>query len=247
MERVHYYKMNGLGNDFVIFDQRGRNEIELILKGVEEICDRDKGIGCDQMIILTDSEVADVKMLIFNKDGSSSGACGNASRCVAKLLRLKEGAIEVGQRILKCYEEKRIYWVNMGPCEIGEGINYEGYTFTAADIGNPHLVTFDDVSNKRAIGEALQNVVPGGVNVNFAKVIDTKQIMLRVFERGVGFTQACGSGACATFAVAHQAMLVDSAITVKLPGGELMLRYDDGDIWHGGAAELSYEAKIVLS
>lgn len=242
----NFYKMNGLGNDFVIFDKRGGQEIKHIVNQVRRICDRNLGIGCDQMIIITDSEKADARMMIYNMDGSQSGACGNATRCVAKLIDLPRAHIEIGGRTLEVQREQNDFKVNMGPADFKEEVVVAGYKFYLLDIGNPHAVTFDEVPNQRELGELMQDRIKGGVNVNFATVLDSSTIKLKVFERGVGFTMACGSGACATYAIAERLGHVSGATKVCLKGGDLEISKLHLDIVQKGGAEINFTGSFSL-
>jgi diaminopimelate epimerase len=224
---IQFTKMHGLGNDFVIIDARSK-EINITKEEVKRICDRKFGVGCDQLIIITNNKGADAEIFVFNHDGSESGACGNATRCVAKLMNLQQGTLKVGDRYLKVESKGDNISVNMGiitfdPLQIpinsshplhlefpDERVLRHGH---AGGIGNPHLVFFiEDFSEVNVLKDGRRfeyhPIFPQRVNVSFAKVINDKLIELKVWERGVGPTLACGSAACVVGFLAN-----------KLPGG----------------------------
>ena len=243
-ERLH--KMHGLGNDFVIIDARA-SEIELSAAIVTAIADRHSGIGCDQLIILRPSSEADVRMQIFNADGSEVEACGNASRCVAKLIG-DETRIETGGGIITGNATEDGAIVDMGTPRFewqSIPLGYAMDTLTmpvgwedlqnpsAVNVGNPHVIFFVDDSNiveLDRLGPMIEvdPLFPDKVNVNVAHIKDGK-IHLRVWERGVGLTRACGTGACATAVAAIRRGMVTSPVQVELPGGTLIISWEDGN------------------
>ncbi|RZI47209.1 diaminopimelate epimerase [Rickettsiales endosymbiont of Peranema trichophorum] len=259
---VKFVKMHGLGNDFVIID--GRNiDLHYDASNIWKIADRRYGVGCDQLIIIENSKIADCKMTIFNQDGSSSGACGNATRCVTKLLKLEHGTIEVGDRILSFYVNGNNYEINMGRANFDwktipllndidpMSISFQDHECFenddlkighAVQIGNPHLVFFLHDFTALSISQVghyfeHHHMFPEMANVNFAQIVHPQLINLKVWERGAGMTLACGSGACATVAVGHRKGLLSNSCTVRLPGGELCIRIEDnGDIHMTGPA-----------
>ena len=241
-----FRKMHGLGNDFAIFDARDA-EIPMPEARVRRLADRRLGIGCDQLIRLEPSARADVFMRIYNPDGSESGACGNATRCVAHLLG-GDAIIETAAGLLKASAAGEGISVDMGaprfdwadiplayamdtnPMPLGWG---ELERPTAVNMGNPHAVFFVDDVNAvplDVLGPEIEHdaAFPERVNVNVAALVATDRIALRVWERGAGLTLACGSGACATFAAARRRGLVGPAATVSLPGGELLIAETPG-------------------
>ncbi len=255
---IQFTKMHGLGNDFIIIDARNC-KIELTQMQIVHICDRKRGVGCDQLIIIRNAKIANCGMEIFNQDGSTSGACGNAARCVAHLMGIENGVIKVGKRLLKVKKvttSNDSYSVDMGkatvktseipticsnPLDISfsnEPILKKGY---AVGIGNPHLVFFlqssDNIDVERE-GPKFEKhkFFPNGVNVSFAKVTDRNTIILNVWERGAGVTLACGSAACATSYIANLLGMVDEEVAVKLPGGNLFITVGDTVVMSGRAA-----------
>lgn len=258
-EKIIFAKMHGLGNDFIIIDRqelpKNCNEQELAL----QIANRRSGIGCDQLIIYY-KEHNYYNMLVYNQDGSTAKACGNASRCLAKLMYdrfaeeriiLKVSGRELTCKILAANEIS----VNMGPVSFNENWmarpekiwsileNYmvDPKEIVFAEIGNLHLIIFSHLSDqdKELIGAKLQQkeLFPDGINVNFASIKENK-IYLSVWERGTGFTLACGSGACASFAAAVKLGFVTSPNEVVFELGALSMIKNEEDIIMCGPATL---------
>ena len=257
-----FTKMHGLGNDFVVIDARVA-PVEMTPARAHAIADRRHGIGCDQLILLEPSASADVKMRIFNADGGEVEACGNATRCVATLigqpavietlggmLRVTpaDGGAEVvlGEPVfdwehipLAMPMDTRDMPVAWDELEHGAAVN----------VGNPHIVFFvpeADAVALDALGPRIETdpLFPERVNVNVASLDGDNQLQLRVWERGVGLTQACGTGACATAVAAIRAGLVQSPVTISLPGGDLVIRWAPGaPIVMSGAATRVYEGE----
>jgi diaminopimelate epimerase len=245
MTTGRFHKMHGLGNDFVIVDAR-EQDIELSAAKATAIADRHSGIGCDQLIILRPSEIADVRMQIFNADGSEVEACGNASRCVAKLIgdetRIEtDGGIIIGNATtdgaIVDMGKPRFEWqsIPLGyPMDtLNMPVGWEDLENPAAvNVGNPHVIFFVDDSaivELDRLGPMIEvdPLFPEKVNVNIAH-IRGGAIHLRVWERGVGLTQACGTGACATAVAAIKRGLVSSPVEVNLPGGSLRISWEAG-------------------
>ena len=220
------YKMDGLGNDFVIIDQRIHN-IELTKDQIVKICDRNF-IGCDQFIIIKKNRELDASLEFYNSDGSVSGACGNGTRCVAYLLskenNKKEITVWTASAILKSNVLKdylvetqigppKIKWdeipinekkntKNLG-IKIIDINNKEHIGGTAINVGNPHVIFFvENITNfdLKKIGPTIENhkFFPEKCNVTLAKIISDNLIKVKVWERGAGLTKACGTAACAT-------------------------------------------------
>ena len=220
------YKMDSLGNDFVIIDQRIKN-IELSKEQIVKICGRNF-IGCDQLIIIKKNKKLDAGLEFFNSDGSTPGACGNGTRCVANFLskenNKKEITVWTASAILKSKILKnnfietqigtpKIKWneipinenkntKNLGIKIIDEN-NNEHIGGTAINVGNPHVIFFvENIENFniKKIGPEIENskLFPEKCNVTIAKVINQNLIKVKVWERGAGLTKACGTAACAT-------------------------------------------------
>jgi len=250
MNELDFYKMHGLGNDFVIVDQRS-GKLSLSPQQIRQIGDRRRGVGFDQLLLLEPSRNANVFMRVYNPDGSEAGACGNGTRCVARLMMEEQGlsrvAIETTAGILETVPGLRGYTVTMGRPGLGWDeiplakpmdtlyLDIELGTLsrpTAVSMGNPHAVFFvDDVDayDIPAIGPLVEwhPTFPEGNNVGFAQIIDRETIRLRVWERGAGLTQACGTGACAALVCAARAGKTDRKAKLILDGGDLFIHWDE--------------------
>lgn len=243
--KLTFVKMSGAGNDFAIFDAR-KNNITLTPNQIQKISDR-KNIGCDQLIILRNSDNCDALMEIYNSDGSMSGACGNATRCVASIIldesKKPQIKIKAAERILECKKNGDLISVNMGKAKFLDDVKLYDFDFSCVDVGNPHAITFIPVEISDAkffeIGPKVEKdkYFPNKTNVEFARILADDLIAVRVFERGAGETLACGSGACAVGALAIKKSLVKSKkVTVRFKGGDLQIEIlpDDSIIMTGG-------------
>jgi diaminopimelate epimerase len=260
-----FRKMHGLGNDFAIFDAR-HAEIPMPEDRVRLLADRRLGIGCDQLIRLELSARADVFMRIYNPDGSESGACGNATRCVAHLLG-GDVVIETTAGLLKAARAGEGISVDMGAPRFGWNEVPLAYAMdtrelpvswgelerpVAVNMGNPHAVFFVADVNAvplETLGPEIEHdpLFPERVNVNVAALVGPDRLALRVWERGAGLTLACGSGACATFAAARRRGLVGPSATISLPGGELVISETAaGTLLMTGPIATSYVGETAL-
>ncbi len=268
MYSIDFIKMHGLGNDFVIIDKNNLPEEYNPQQLAKIVANRDIGLGCDQFIIYSKNQAVTAlyEMFIYNQDGSPAKACGNASRCLAKLMYLDNGeqniVLNVAGRVIHTkVVSKDEFQVNMGKASfneawmplqeklwaVAESYAVESKEMICVDIGNPHLVIFSSLSekDKAIIGKAMQEneLFPEGVNVNFAKIIDDK-IYLEVWERGAGFTLACGSGACASFAAATKLGFTGEKVEVAFKLGSLKMSKEQGDIIMSGDATLVARGKL---
>jgi diaminopimelate epimerase len=240
-----FHKMHGLGNDFVVLDARVE-PLEMNEALARRISERREGIGCDQLILLESSAVADLRMRIFNADGSEVQSCGNATRCVVKLTGA--ATIETAGGLLSgsatdeeveiSLVEPRFDWdaiplayaMPTDPLPMGwENLDRP----FAVSVGNPHLVFFVDDpedADLEGIGPGIETdaVFPERINVNVASV-EGGAIHLRTFERGAGLTRACGTGACATAIAAIRARLATSPVNVHMAGGSLTIAWAPGE------------------
>lgn len=264
-----FCKMQGTGNDFVIIDCM-ENEFEYSLPVLAKfLCDRHYGVGADGVILLDKSEVADFNMRIFNNDGSEAEMCGNGIRCLAKYvfeknkIDKKEFSIETlaGVKNVELELENQKVMsvkVDMGEVELDylkymieiENREYQVYPIS---MGNPHAVCFvKDVENfaVEKIGPILENYkyFSQKTNVEFVEIIDRKNIKVRVWERGVGETNSCGTGACASSMIAIHNKLIENTATVNLKGGKLQINYDKikQTIHLTGPAEIVFEGQIEM-
>jgi diaminopimelate epimerase len=249
-----FIKMNGLGNDFVIVPADGA-PFEPTAEQARAIADREGGIGCDQLIAITRSHAAHAGMRIWNADGGEVAACGNAARCAAWLvmeaLDLDRAHLETPAGVLAAQRagDRRVT-VDMGAprlgwrdiplartldtcrleIEIGPLLAQPG----CVSMGNPHVVFFvPDVQAAPVTraGPLMERhpLFPERTNVSFAQILSPHRIRLRVWERGVGETRACGTGACAAVVAAHRRGLADRAVVVELDGGELEIDWSAAD------------------
>jgi diaminopimelate epimerase len=259
-----FEKMHGLGNDFVIFDAR-ETPLEMDGATARALADRRTGIGCDQLILLEASDAADFRMRIWNSDGGEVEACGNASRCVA-LLAGGSSRIETAGGVIGAEAFDGAAEVDMGaprfgwdeiplayPLDTAEmPVGWEDLQAPAAvNVGNPHVIFFvedSDAVDLARLGPAIETdpLFPERVNVNVAS-LEPGAIRLRVWERGVGLTQACGTGACATAVAAIRRKLVTSPVEVRLPGGTLTIAWTPGGtIRMRGAATHVFTGEVTL-
>lgn len=251
---MKFTKMHGLGNDFVVIDAVTQN-VRITGSMVRRLANRTLGIGCDQVLVIeppTEEDI-DFNYRIFNQDGGEVEQCGNGARCLARYVydRQLTGKnpilVKTKNRVMTMHlEANKLVRVDMGipqldPAQIpfqaeGPAARYdidvagETYQVAAVSMGNPHtLLQVDDVDTApvETLGPALEchSRFPNRVNVGFMQIVDRNTIKLRVFERGVGETQACGSGACAAAVAAIQQELVDSSVTVQLSGGDLNIQW----------------------
>ena len=245
--RVPFIKMHGLGNDFVVLDGRETHLPEISARAASRIADRREGIGCDQLIVLVPSENADFRMRIFNSDGSEVGACGNASRAVA-LLHGKAARVETAGGTIALEPVEGGATVDMGAPHFGWDEIPLAYAMDTApmpvgwdelanpmaiNVGNPHAVFFVDDADAvdlASLGPQIETdpLFPERVNVNVASVAGADHLKLHVWERGAGLTRACGTGACASAVAAIRKGIVQSPVTVTLPGGDLVIEWEDG-------------------
>ena len=269
--------MHGLGNDFVLLDARSQS-IRLSRDHIRQICDRHTGIGCDQMLVIeaAGEEGVDIVYRIFNADGGEVEQCGNGARCVASYLRhhgftgRESISAQTARGIIRLYfEDYELIRVDMGrprfePDEIpfqadsaapSHELEIDGAALQASvvSMGNPHAVLrVDDVDTAEVaeLGPRIERHprFPQGVNVGFMQVLDRGHIRLRVFERGVGETLACGSGACAAVVAGRRLGLLDARVDVALRGGHLRIDWegDDGPVWMTGPAEHVFDGEIIL-
>lgn len=264
--KLRFHKMHGLGNDFVVIDARDA-PVEITAARARALADRKTGVGCDQLILLEPSDVADVRMRIFNADGGEVEACGNATRCVVSLLggaaRIESlgGMLEgssLGNQVSVELGEPRFDWEAIPLAYAMDTrsmpVGWEELEAPAAvNVGNPHVIFFVPETDRIALdrlGPLIETdaLFPARINVNVATVDDRTNLRLRVWERGVGLTDACGTGACATAVAAIRAGLVDAPVKVTLPGGTLTIHWAPGrPITMTGPATHVFTAETDLS
>ena len=262
--RVPFVKMHGLGNDFVVLDGRSESIPAMTTALAAALADRHTGIGCDQLVVLEPSDVADFRMRIFNCDGSEVEACGNATRAVG-LLHGAAARIETAGGLISASPAEGGISVEMGQPRFDWDRIPLAYAIdtltmpvgweeldapTAVNVGNPHVIFFvpdTDAVDLARLGPEIEHdpLFPERINVNVATIEARDAIRLRVWERGAGLTRACGTGACATAIGAMRRGLVDRAVTVTLPGGPLRIEWrEDGEIVMTGAAAESFRGSF---
>ncbi|MCG6975886.1 MAG: diaminopimelate epimerase [Acidiferrobacterales bacterium] len=274
---TRFTKMHGLGNDFVVFDAIHQS-LSLTPELVRHIAERRFGIGCDQVLLVeaaTQPEV-DFRYRIYNADGGEVEQCGNGARCFARFVRDKgltdknEIAVETRSGVIRLsVQPDNEVTVNMGvpqfePKDVpfdapARETNYlldldgEKVKIGVVSMGNPHAVqVVSDVDTARVAeqGPRFQRHArfPKRVNAGFMQVLDRDHIRLRVYERGVGETLACGTGACAAMAVGRQMGLLDDRVSVELPGGRLNIAWEgEGQpVYMTGPAVSVFEGEIDL-
>ncbi|MEO7564920.1 MAG: diaminopimelate epimerase [Sphingomicrobium sp.] len=261
--RRHFHKMHGLGNDFVIVDAR-EDSLEVTPALAKAIADRRTGIGCDQLILLGKSGSADLRMRIWNADGGEVESCGNAARCVVALTGA--GTIETdggylegtsrGAEISVTLPPPRFEWADiplayaMDTAALPLAWDELKEPF-AVNVGNPHLVFFVPDARKvdlETLGPRIEHdpAFPEAINVNVATFVDNR-LKLRTFERGVGETRACGTGACASAVAAISTSRARSPVQVDMTGGKLVVTWAPGEpIEMRGSATHVFEGDLDL-
>jgi diaminopimelate epimerase len=264
--KITFKKMHGLGNDFVLLDNRD-DCLDLNEEKIQKIADRRFGIGCDQLIMLENPQAqqADVLMRIFNADGTEAGACGNATRCIGYLLadefkrsdctietregilftsRLPHGRVRVdmGRPRFKWNEIPLSEECDTSSLPIKHGILENPF---AVSMGNPHMVFF--VTNADGVdlyhlGKELtkHQLYSEGANIEIVEILNDQTIRVRVYERGTGITTACGTGACASVVAGHHRGLLKTSVQVILEGGTLDIDYEE-TVKITGPVEFTFE------
>ena len=266
INRLEFFKMHGLGNDFVVVDSRHRST-GVSSDIVRQISDRHTGIGFDQLADIRTTDDADAKIVFFNADGSESSTCGNATRCVARYLMKQTGTyrvfLETGRGRLECrFVGTGLISVNMGQPifdwqriplarDTGEGfLPIEGNPM-AVGFGNPHcvfLVDDADSINLSELGPVTEShpLFPERTNVEFVSVLSKSRIRMRVWERGVGVTRASGSGACAAAICMNRAGLSDRQVEVHADGGVLSVDWQSDGVWLAGPATHVFDGVVKI-
>jgi diaminopimelate epimerase len=264
--QLAFQKMQGAGNQILVVDQRGDGALPPSAELLQQLRNSTPGAGFDQLMWLGPPRTADAvaSYRVFNNDGSEVEQCGNGVRCVAVLLARQNGTpasllfdSPAGRIEARVIASNRAA-VNMGPPVFNDAIRaieLDGrqHKVSVVSMGNPHCVL--DVADVRkadvsGLGPAIERhaLFPERCNVGFMQIVDRDTIKLRVFERGVGETLACGTGACAAVASGHRRGLLDDDVTVQLPGGQLVVSWRGGNtaVWLTGDAELTSEGMIDL-
>jgi diaminopimelate epimerase len=269
-----FLKMHGLGNDFVVFDARD-SAFALTALQIRKVADRHFGIGCDTVVVIRPGgAAADAAVQFFNADGAEAESCGNATRCVARLLLDERGLARVklstkGGLVVCSDAGKGLVTLDMGepqvewaqvplasavdtanfPLDIGGGT----IPASAVSMGNPHCVLFVPDAEQApvtALGPKIETLplFPNKVNVEFAQVLDQSRIRMRVWERGVGVTLACGTGAAATAVAAARRGLTGRKVEITLDGGTLQIEWREADnhVLMTGPTAMPFRGRVNL-
>ncbi len=270
---MKFYKYQGLGNDFVFTEDFAGDLLAIAPRLAREICDRNFGIGSDGFVLITKPD-KDYTMRIFNADGTEAEMCGNAIRCLAKHL-LDYGYVQGDHLTIGTLKASRdvsvrnnLYTVDMGepildvrdiPMNV-QGTSF-GHTIQVLDrkweihgvsMGNPHGVVFVSTVDSvvlNQIGPILETnpIFPAKANIEFVQLVNRQHINVKVWERGVGPTLACGTGACASAVVAAHLGLTDKHVQVSLPGGDLYIEWkSDNHVWMTGPATLVFRGEYTI-
>ena len=272
MTKIPFIKMHGLGNDFVVLDNR-ESSLVIDQATIAAIANRRHGVGCDQVLILKPTKAPDayVFMEIRNVDGTEAEACGNGSRCVAALMMEETGkhvlGIETLAGVLSVEQDGTGSVIaDMGPAQYNWQdiplaretdtlhINFGGVPLTdgvGVSMGNPHIVFFvKDVDEVELdiIGPQIEHhpLLPERANIEVVSLLEADRLRMRVWERSSGITQACGSGACATVVAAHRRKIARRLAEVVLDGGSLFVewRESDGHVLMAGPTTMAFRGEL---
>ncbi len=256
--------MHGLGNDFVVIDARAGGE-PVTPALARALGDRNRGIGFDQLAVVRGGAGVAAEVDFWNSDGTPADACGNATRCVARMLMAESGAaaleLRTGRGVLRAEDAGGgLTRVNMGPPQLSwqavplaRAMDLDALPLAgdpgAVGMGNPHcvfVVPDAEAVDLAAAGPRIEHdpLFPERTNVEFVQVIDRATIRMRVWERGGMVTLACGSGACAAVVVTARRGLTGRRVTVRLDGGELMIDWRDDGVWMTGPTTLVFEGRL---
>ncbi len=251
---VTFMKMHGLGNDFVVLDLRVQNFV-CAEPQVRLVADRHCGIGFDQLATIEDSDLADVALTFFNADGSIAGACGNATRCIARYLMDQTGASTVTLRTERGLLSARDAGGGLTSVNMGQPLlNWDEVPLAremdtlalpldgapvATGMGNPHCSFFVDDAEAvdlDVLGPATEHdpLFPERTNVQVASLVGADHLRMRVWERGVGMTLASGSSSCAVAVAAHRRGLTGRAVRIDLDGGTIHIDWREDGVWMTG-------------
>jgi diaminopimelate epimerase len=263
---LHFHKMHGLGNDFVVVDSRAR-AVEITPELATAIADRHCGVGFDQLAVITQG-TSGVHLTFYNADGSLSAACGNATRCIARHIMDETGQTDLHLTtdrgvLVACDMGDRLTSVNMGQPQLDWeeiplarqmdtlSLPIDGNP-TATGMGNPHCTFFvDDVHNVdlEHFGPGIEHhpLYPQRTNVQVVQVLGPDHLRMRVWERGVGVTLASGSSSCAVAVAAHRRGLTGRSVRIDLDGGTLHVDWRDDGVWMIGPTAHVFTATLTQS
>ncbi len=274
MDKLDAYKMDGLGNDFIIFDKR-KKSITLTKDQIIKVSSR-KNVGCDQVIVIDQDKSSDAFLTFYNSDGGETSACGNGSRCLAYLLMKENNKEKTSLRtkvgILHAeLDNKNLVRINMGQPNFGwrkiplskemdnknlkirinsiDGKEIEGGF--SLNVGNPHIIFFVENINNfnlKEIGPKIENhnYFPEKCNVTLASIKNKKHVKVKVWERGAGLTKACGTAACATAVSGAVLKLNERCVNIEFSEGLLNIDWkEDNNIYMTG--KVSEVKKIIVN
>ena len=275
MSRMPFIKMHGLGNDFVVLDNRN-NSLIIDQAIVTAVADRRRGVGCDQVLILKSTKALDayVFMEIRNADGTEAEACGNGTRCVAALMMEETGEHALGIEtlagvLLADRDDAGLVTIDMGRARYDWldiplarqvdtlHVDFKGAPLNdgvAVNIGNPHVVFFLEDADRvelELIGPQIEHhpLLPERANIEVVSLLEPDKLRMRVWERSCGTTQACGSGACATVVAACRRGITGRSVEVVLDGGPLFVewRESDGHVYLAGETAVVFRGELDLA
>jgi diaminopimelate epimerase len=273
MEIINFTKMQGTGNDFIVIEDF-EGKYDNLEKLAKKLCNRNFGIGADGILIVRNSNIADIQMIIINADGSYASMCGNGIRCFAKYVwekkhvKVENIKIETGDGVKLaniCVKDGKAesVTINMGkynfdpksiPALTNEElinkrleINNKEYYITSMFMGVPHTIVFGKLEDYE-IGEGkfIENnsLFPKKTNVNFCEIVRTDKIKVKTWERGAGPTLACGTGSCASVVAANKLSYVGEKVTVEVTGGLLNIEIIKDEVLMTGPAELVFKGEF---
>ena len=264
-QQISFMKMHGLGNDFVIVDSRGPGPL-ISEEMARRLGNRHLGVGFDQLAVISDSPQADVALTFFNADGSTAGACGNATRCVAQYEMQRLGRTTLSliteRGILQARQQGALVSVNMGHPMLDWDevplaremdtlhLPFEGQP-TATGMGNPHCTFFvenADAIDLAQLGPRFEHdpLFPERTNVQFVHVLGENRLRMRVWERGVGVTLASGSSSCATAVAAARLGLTGPKVEIQLDGGSIHIDWREDGVWMTGATMHVFDGQLTV-
>lgn len=275
---ISFSKLHGLGNDFILIDAINQEiDIKHIQQKTKALCNRHTGIGADGIILALPSKTADIKMIIYNSDGSSPEMCGNGLRCFSEFIyknkittkttfTVETDAGVLSPKLLFKNNKLNAIKVSMGspqydkkimpkhaiPFHQNITINNIKYDIYIVSMGNPHAIIFLDTLTTidwETIGKKMQQIpqFPDGVNCEFVSIKNRQEADLVVWERGVGKTLACGTGACAAAVAGIHLNLLDTEVTMNLPGGPLKINYNgnNDNVIMTGPSKYIFSGKLI--
>jgi len=241
--------MHAQGNDFIITDEK----VNITKRLVTLLCNRHFGIGADGLVLLSPSQKADIKMQIYNADGSKAEICGSALRCSAFLMAKNKKSVKIETDVgIKFAEiEDNFIEVEIGKPEFvsDEKIKIGDLHGYYISVGNPHFVVFVndlDSVEKYVKSISTNKIFKEGINIEFVKITARDKVEVRVFERGVGETLACGTGASAVLFAGFKNKMLSNKIKIKFPGGDVFTRIENDSVYLSGEVKLVFKGEIEL-